>query len=57
MLPENEKYNNGGNFMQLILLGFGALLVSKIVGLLHVDSSQEKKWKELKQRMVNDYRK
>ena len=43
--------------MELILIGFGAIIVSKIIDLLHVDSPQEKKWKELKQRMINDYRK
>ena len=38
--------------MQLILIGFGALVLSKIVGLLHVDSPQERKWKELKNKMI-----
>ena len=41
--------------MGLILICFGAILLGKIVDILHVSGPQERKMEQIKRDMVNDY--
>ena len=38
--------------MGMILMGIAALAIGKIIGALHVDSPQERRWKQLKNNMI-----
>ena len=41
--------------MGLILIGFGAILLGKIIDMLHVSGPQERRMEQIKRDMVNDY--